>query len=254
MRDVLVQESREDIKGKLSPNFDGRFCYYRDINEKAEGTKPGKKILFSTGQRVIAESTIIEVGEDFLRFDPLTPVSKPNPASPKAKGVRYVDAGECGKYDIKIMGIEHSFRNTHKLVRGILEKRPQARNDRDLLKHIVWTKAQDLDLNDADDFQDRIEPGYIDNVANQIQLQNCAFPPTDPETLESMFKHSRKVNRHFQDFEDFVTSAVQFYDRNGSSGEAKKINSAFSFSSSSSFSDSAGTDIEEVKENVRQTV
>jgi len=249
-----VQESREDIKGKLSPNFDGRFCYYRDLDGKPERTEPGKKILYSTGQRVIAESTIIEVEEDYLRFDPLTPVSRPNPASPKAKGLRYVDADDCGKYDIKIMGIEHSYRNTHKLVRGILEKRPQARNDRDLLKHIIWTKAQDLDLNDVEDFEERIEPGYLDNVANQIQLQNCAYPPTDPETLRSMFKHSNKVNRHFDSFEDFINSAVRFYDREDMGGVAKKINSAFSFSNSSSFSDSAGIDLEEVKEKIRQTV
>jgi len=254
MKDVLVQESREDIKGKLAPNFDGRFCYYRGLDGKPEKTKPGKKILYSTGQRVIAESTIIEVEEDYLRFDPLTPVSRPNPASPSKRGLEYVDAEDCGKYDIEIMGIEHSYRNTHKLVRGILENRREARNDRDLLKHIVWTKAQDLDLNDSGQFQERIEPGYIDNVSNQIQLQNCAYPPTDPETLESMFKHSSKVNRHFQNFEDFVNSAVKFYDRQGMSGEAKKINSAFSFSSSSSFSDSAGIDIEEVKQKVRQTV
>jgi hypothetical protein len=114
--------------------------------------------------------------------------------------------------------------------------------------------ARFWDLEELISSAERIEPGYIDNVANQIQLQNCAFPPTDPDTLESMFKHSSKVNRHFQDFEDFVTSAVQFYDRNDLSGEAKKINSAFSFSSSSSFSDSEGIDMEKVKKKVRQTV
>ena len=254
VKDVLVQESREDIKGKLAPNFDGRFCYYRGIDEKPERTKAGKKILFSTGQRVIAESTIIEIEEDYIRFDPLTPVSKPNPESPSRGGIRYVDAGDCGKYDINIMGIEHSYRNTHKLIRGILENRREARNDRDLLKHIVWTKAQDLDLNDAGEFHERIEPGYIEKVANEIQLQNCAYPPTDPDVLESMFKHSKKVNRHFDSLEEFVNSAVKFYDRDGSKSEAKKINSSFSFQGSGSVSTDSGDQMESVKKRVKQAV
>ncbi|MFB1064848.1 hypothetical protein [Natrinema sp. H-ect4] len=254
MKDVFVQENREDIKSKLSPNFDGRFCYYRDLDGKPEKTKAGKKILFSTGQRVIAESTIIEIEEDYIRFDPLTPVSKPNPASPSKRGLKYVNAEDCGKYDIRIMGIEHSYKNTHKLVRGILENRMEARNDRDLLKHIIWTKAQDLDLSDYDDFQERIEPGYIDKVVNEIQLQNCAYPPTDPDVLKSMFKHSKKVNRHFDSLEEFVNSAVKFYDRDGSKSEAKKINSSFSFQGSGTVSTGAGDQMDSVKEKVKQVV
>ena len=253
MKDILVQESREAIKSKLTGKFDGQFCCYNDLNGKPGKTEAGKKILFSTGQRVIAESVITDVGYGEIRHEPLEAVSRPNPASPPKKGVEYVDADSCGKYSIELMGIEHSYKNTHKLIRGILKNRKIARSNRELLKHIVWTEAQDLDLNDRQDFEERIEPSYIEKTANDLQLQNCVYPPTDPDTLESMFKHSKKVNRYFDDLQSFVKSAVKFYDENGSPGDARRVNSAFSFSSTGSFSDSS-VDRDEVNDRVKEAV
>lgn len=250
MKDILVKESREEIKSKLAGKFDGQFCCYNDLNGKPGKTEAGNKILFSTGQRVIAESVVTDVSYGEIRHEPLEAVSRPNPASPPRKGVEYVDADSCGKYCIELMGIEHSYKNTRKLIRGILENRREARNNRELLKHVIWTETQDLDLNDREDFEERIEPSYVDKTANDLQLQNCVYPPTEPETLESMFKHSTKVNRYFDSLEEFVGSAVKFYDQNGSPGDARKINSSFSFSSSGSFSAST-VDREKINERVK---
>lgn len=245
MKDVLVQKDLERIKDLLASNFDGRFCYYRDLNGRPEKTKPGKKILFSDGRRVRGESVLIEVYEGELRFEPLTPVERPNPDSPPARGFKYVDAADCGKYSIEFVGMEHSFKTFKDLVRGILRNVPEARNSLDELKYQIWISCQDLDFSDREDFEERIPSGDIKRVLEEVQLQDCFYPPTDPEVLRKRFNRSSKGSRIYN-LEDFVRKAVEFYREKGEISVAEDLEEAFELSVDSDRKDVA----EIVKEKV----
>jgi len=238
MQDVLVQLDLESIQKKLKGRAEGRFCYYRDLNGMPEGTQEGQKILFSDGQEVRAESILLDVSEGEFRFEPLTPVKRPNPESPPSRGFTYVDSSECGKYEISFMGVEHSYKTFHKLLKGILKNIPESRNSLDELKYQIWIRAQDLDFSDREDFQDRIESGAINAVRDEIQIRNCIYPPTNPKELKKRFRRSSKANRYYS-FDDFVKESSEFYKENNEKKNAQKLKDSFDFSRSDNSSEEA---------------
>lgn len=211
MQDVLVEVELEWIKKRLASNVDRRFCYYRDLNGLPEGTKEGKKILFSDGQEVRAESVLLEVSDGEFRFSPLTPVRRPHPSSPPSRGYKYVDSDSCGQYEVSLMGITHEFKTFHDLMKGLLRNRPSCRNSLDELKFTVWKEVQGLDLNKRNDWRERISIEDIRRVRYELQVGSCFFPPTDVDELRSIFSGSSKANRKYQGFLGFLESTIEFY-------------------------------------------
>lgn len=223
MKDLLFRRDREWIQHKLYSNYSGMFCVI-EVDEEPELTGEGQKVLFSDGDQIIGESHILEVNEDSIRFDPLVPVRKPHPETPPEKGFEYVDAEECGRYSIELVGIEHEFETFHDLVKGILKKREAARNSEDVLCHIIWTEVQDLDLNNIDEFSERLGRGKIAREMDEVQVQKCFCPPTDPEVLVDRFKSSKKGSRLYESISGFTRQAKSFYRERGRDELVEKLN------------------------------
>ena len=212
LQDVLVEVNLEWIKDRLSSNVDRKFCYYRDLNGVPEGTSEGQKILFSDGQEVRAESVLLEVSEGEFRFEPLTPVHRPHPSSPPARGYKYVDSESCGQYEINLMGIKHEFKTFHELMKGLLRNRPRCRNSLDELKFTVWRGVQGLDLNKREEWQERISVSDIRRVRHQLQADDVFFPPTELGELRDIFNMSTRANRKHDGFQGYLESVLDFYE------------------------------------------
>lgn len=222
MKDLLFQRSEDWIKERIQGNHKGRFVKI-DVREHPELTGQGQKVLFSTGDKVIGEAELKEVDEDEIRFEPLTVVSRPNPKQPKENKYEYVDADDCGQYEIQFMTTPHEYETFQDLVRGILKKRPPTRNDLEQLQHAVWAEAQDLDLNKWSDYSDRIDPSTVRTHVEEIQVWNCAFPPTDPEELVDRFRSYPKSTRRYETLKEYVEDAAEFYREQGDPGKAETL-------------------------------
>jgi len=220
MMDILVQKDRKSIKSKLKGQFSGRFCYFSDFNGVPEQTNEGCRILFSDGENVIGESVILDVSSSEIRFEPLTPVRKPNPESPPGTGYKYVDAGDCGKYSIDFHGVEHVYETFHDLMKAVLKNRPKARNSEDVLLHTIWTDVEGRDLNDREEFCQRFERGTVLRIRDEVQLDRLQYPPTDPDVLEKRYSQSTKAYRVFGSLEGFVDDVMEFYRERG---EARSV-------------------------------
>ena len=241
MKDVLIQRQKGWIKARLEGSFPGEFCYFRGLNGVPEQTEEGQRILVADEEsgRVLGESVLADVSEGELRFFPLTPVRKPAPEDPPSKGFKYVDADSCGKYSIEFMGVEHVYKNLDKLLRGILEKRPETRDDLDLLYHIIWTEVQNLNLNEYCEYQERLVTGKLKTLVDQIQVQESRFPPRTPEKVEERWKNTSKGLRKFEDLERYLQSVKGFYRENGQSGVVDELDNYFDFRSKSEKSQSS---------------
>lgn len=238
-----MQEDLGRIKSWI--NSSARFCYYRDLNGVPEGTSEGKKILISDGERVRAQSVILDIQEGEFRFDPPTVVNLPHPESPSARGFKYVDAEGCGKYSIEFMGMEYGFRTFHDLVRGILKHIPESRNSLEELKFQVWVRAQGLDLSSRQEFSERIDSGTVRRVLFEHQIENVVYPATDADVLKKRFSRSSKGNRLYS-FEQYLDQVCSFYEEEGEGEVAEDLKDSFDFSGSVS------SDVSEiVKEKVR---
>lgn len=60
---------------------------------------------WNCGKRVKADTVIamvdhIDAPEDEIKFEPLTVVNRPNPETPQENDFKYVDADDCGQYEI----------------------------------------------------------------------------------------------------------------------------------------------------------
>lgn len=222
MKDLLFQMSEEWIKKHLQSKHEGRFIKL-DVKEHPELTGKGRKVLFSDGDRVIGEAELKEVNDDEIRFEPLTGVNRPNPERPQENGFKYADADDCGQYEVQFMTTPHEYETFNDLVRGILKKKPPTRNDLEQLQHLVWAEAQDLDLNNWSDYQERIQSSTIRTTVEEIQVWNCAFPPTDPEVLVERFKSYSKSTRRYDGLKDYVEDAADFYRERGAPGKAETL-------------------------------
>jgi hypothetical protein len=214
--------SEDWVKKHLQGRYEGRFVRL-PVNEKPELAGKGQKVLFSTGDRVIGESVLKEVSDDEIRFDPLTGVNRPNPGQPQENGYKYVDADDCGQYEIEFMTMPHEYETFKDLVRGILKKRPPTRNNIEQLQHAVWAEAQDLDLNNWSDYSERIQSSTVRKTVEEIQVWNCVFPPTDPEELVDRFKSYPKSTRRYEGLKDYVEDAADFYRERGDPGKAETL-------------------------------
>lgn len=229
-KDVLVQEDLDEIRSRLKTQ--SRFGTYQEFSGDPESTEEGQKILFSDGDQVRAESTITNLEKGEIRFDPLLPVNRPHPdKEPKKRRLKYVDASQCGRYQIKFHGVTHSYETFHSLIKGVLKNREKARNRFDELKHTIWVEVQDLNLNLKEDFQDRIEASTIKTVRNEIQVKNCAYPPTDPEVLKMRYSTYTKSRRLYDGFQDYVEEAAEFYRGNREDRIADQLENNFTFRS-----------------------
>ena len=222
MKDLLFQMDEDWVKKHLRGKYDGRFIKL-DVKEHPELTGKGQMVLFSTGDQVVGEAELKEVDQDEIRFEPLKPVSRPNPEQPQENGFKYVDADDCGQYEIQYMGMIYEFKTFEDLVRGILKQKPSTRNDLEQLQHIVWSEAQDLDLNNWSDYSERIDPSTVRTTVEEIQVWNCAFPPTDPEELVDRFKSYAKSTRRYEGLKEYVEDAADFYREQGSPSKAETL-------------------------------
>lgn len=222
MKDLLFQMSQDWVKKHLQSKYEGRFVRL-PVNEHPELTGEGRKVLFSDGDRVIGESELKEVSDDEIRFEPLTAVNRPNPERPQENGFKYVDAGDCGQYEIRFMGMPHEYETFKDLVRGILEKRPPTRNNPEQLQHAVWSEAQDLDLNKWSDYRERIDPETVRTKVEEIQVGKCFYPPTDPEELVNRFKSYSKAGRMYNGLEEYLEDAATFYREQGDPRTAETL-------------------------------
>lgn len=210
MKDLLFQKDKDWIQKHLEGRYSGRFVRI-EVGEEPELTGEGQRVLFSDGQEVMGESVIKEVSQKEVRFDPLTPVRKPNPKPPQHRGFVYVDADQASRYSIEFMGVEHSFKTLHDLMRGVLEKREEARNSDDVLYHTIWRDVQGLNLNSRDEFCDRIPRGKIDSVREEVQVEMVVFPPTTAEVVKKRFRESSKATRIHGSLEEYVEAVKKFY-------------------------------------------
>lgn len=88
--DVLIQTTRASIEHKMEGNaIEGSVCWW-NVNGKPRRCSKGDKILFSDGDEVFAEGTILDVKEGEIIFTPLEGVSKENPEEPPSRGFKYL--------------------------------------------------------------------------------------------------------------------------------------------------------------------
>jgi len=222
VKDLLFQMSEDWVKQHLQGKYEGRFVRL-PVNNHPELTGEGQKVLFSDGSRVIGEAELKEVSDDEIRFKPLTGVNRPHPKQPQENGFKYVDADDCGQYEIQFMGMVHEYETFKDLVRGILKKRPQTRNNIEQLQHAVWAEAQDLDLNKWSDYSDRIDPSTVRTQVEELQVGKCFCPPTDPEELVNRFKSYSKSGRMYHGLQEYVEDAADFYREQGSPSTAETL-------------------------------
>jgi hypothetical protein len=226
--DLLVEKSRSWIEERFYENYSGRFCRL-ELNEKPGQAGEGDLVLFSDGDRVYGEARIEDVKSGFVRLEPLTPVVKPNPEEPPGYGFEYVDAGDCGKYSIELGGKEHVFETFHDLTRGILEKRPPARNRDDVFCHVVWSEVQSLDLNSQEEFLDRMSRSEILSIRNGLQIEKLVYPPTGPDVVESRYRGSSKAHRIYGSLENYVDDVKEFYAKRQEGGIVYSLDTGFEF-------------------------
>ena len=222
MKDLLFKMNEDWVKKHLDGKYEGRFVRL-PVKEHPELTGEGQKVLFSDGDRVIGESVLKEVNEDEIRFKPLTGVNRPNPEMPQENGFKYVDAEDCGQYEIRFMGMVHEYETFKELVRGILKKRPSTRNNLEQLQHAVWAEAQDLDLNKWSDYTQRIDPSTVQTQVEEIQVGKCFYPPTDPEELVNRFNSFSKATRMYNGLREYVEDSADFYREQGSPDKAETL-------------------------------
>ncbi|MFU1780266.1 hypothetical protein ACM16X_02670 [Haloarcula japonica] len=228
MKDLLFQMDRDWIRKHLESTYDGRFCRI-PVSQEPELSGEGQKILFSDGDKVIAESVITEIRSGEVRFEPLTAVRKPNPESPPGNGFEYVDAEECGRYSIRFHGVEHVYKTLHDLIEALLEKREEMRNSEELLCHTVWSRVQDLDLNRFEEFEERMDRGTIVGVRDEFQVEREVYPPTDPEELVERYRGSSRATRMHGSLRGYVEKAKEFYREKGRDTVADRLDAEVQF-------------------------
>lgn len=110
----------------------------------------------------------------------------------------------------------HEYETFNDLVRGILGKRPQSRNNIRQLQQVVWSEAQDLDLNKWSDYSNRIDLSTVRIRAEESQVGECFCPPTDSQELVNRFRSYSKPGRMYHGLQEHVEDAADFYGRQGS--------------------------------------
>jgi len=92
MSDVLVYADADTIAHKLRGEVPaGEQCYWT-VSGTPRQTSPGERILFTNGDRVIAEAPIIGVEKGRIWFEPLHTVNRELPAVPVTRGFKYVNS------------------------------------------------------------------------------------------------------------------------------------------------------------------
>ena len=210
MKNVLIQADRRKVKHKMKSEIPkGRLAFW-SVKGKPRETGAGARIMFSDGERVFAESVILDVSKGKIEFDPLNPVNKPNPVEPPDRGFKYVLDSERGVYTIDFVGVEHEFDTVKDLVTAILKHRPKCRNSDTELKFTIWKEVQDLDLNKKDEFRKRINDRTITRVRAELQNHENKFLPTDEEVLKERFNRADEIRGYYAN--SFDSSTVKRLD------------------------------------------
>jgi hypothetical protein len=211
----------------LESQVQDRFCYYRDLNEQPNGTEEGRRILFAVDGEVRGESVLEEASREQFRFEPITPVRRPLPESPPSRGFTYVDADDCGQYEIEIMGMVHEFRTFKDLMKGLLEGREEARNSIDDLLYAVWVECQGQNLLNREQFSDRIPRSKVETVRCELQVRDCFYPPTDPQELKELYRSAKTGKRSYRGLREYVQSAADFYRDRGRDEVVSELSKIF---------------------------
>jgi len=244
--DLLFKKSEDWIQERLEKNTDSYFCRV-EVQEKPVQTGEGSKVLFTDGDAVKAEGRIQEVRDNEVRFAPLEPVFKPLPEDAPGTGYEFVDAEDCGKYTVEFDGKEYGFETFHDLTRGVLKHVPESRNDEDVFCHVVWSRVQDLDLNDVDEYRKRLKRSEILRIRDEIQVLKMAFPPTEPGEIRSRYSSMSKASRVYQGLENYVEQVKRFYAKRREGEIVYELDTSFDFSN-------GNERLEECKELVRDRV
>lgn len=80
-----------------------------------------------------------------------------------------------------------------------------------------------MDLNKWVDYRERIESSTVQKTVEEVQVWNCAFPPTDPEELVNRFSSYTKSNRRYDGLKDYVEDAADFYRGKGDPRTAETL-------------------------------
>ncbi|WP_455447835.1 hypothetical protein [Natrinema thermotolerans] len=92
--DVLVQTDRDALEHKMDGAVPvGHLPFWR-VTGTPRRTEPGRAILFSDGQRVIARGVIAKLEEGRIWFNPLEDIDEELPDDPPSRGFKYVDPVE----------------------------------------------------------------------------------------------------------------------------------------------------------------
>jgi len=226
--DLVFSKSEDWIQERLVENTDAYFCRV-EVREKPVQTSGGEKILFTDGEAVKAEGRIQEVREGEIRFDPLEAVFKPLPEKVPGTGYEFVDAEDCGKYTVELEGKEYGFETFHDLTRGILEHIPESRNSEEVFCHVVWSRVQDLDLNDVDEYRERLRRSEILRIRDEIQVLKVAFPPTEPDLIRSRYSSVGKASRVYRGLQNFVDEVKRFYAERQEGEIVYELDTSFDF-------------------------
>jgi len=88
--DVLIQADRETLTHKMKGEVAvGHVPYWR-VSGTPRRTEPGRTVLFSDGERVIARGVIGDVEEGRIVFTPLEETDEELPDDPPSRGFKYV--------------------------------------------------------------------------------------------------------------------------------------------------------------------
>jgi len=92
--DVLIQTSHDALEHKMAGEVPvGHLPFWR-VTGTPRQTEPGRAILFSDGQRVIARGVIAKLEEGRIWFSPLEGVDEDLPDDAPTRGFTYVDPVE----------------------------------------------------------------------------------------------------------------------------------------------------------------
>jgi len=89
--DVLVQTSPNALEHKMSGEVPAGHLPFWGVNGTPRKTEPGRAILFSDGQQVIARGVIAKLEDGRIWFSPLEEADDELPDDPPSRGFTYVN-------------------------------------------------------------------------------------------------------------------------------------------------------------------
>lgn len=94
-------------------------------------------------------------------------------------------------------GYTYQFKTISEMLKKIMQHIEETRNDDAKLRHVVWKRVQDLDLNEWEDFQKTINAESIRRARQQIQ-SDLEYIPTEPSVLYQRGYTLEEVQEYYE--------------------------------------------------------